>query len=279
MLRKVKTTLRDGFRTAGLDVRRWPRARSTGVYSNLDEQRVIQQTLDGLPAAQKYCVDIGASDGVSMSNSYALYRAGWNGLAVECDPRKFATLAAVHDASPTIHLAKCMVTPVNVLALLQANDVPETFGFLSLDIDGYDYFVLDVLLSQYRPALICAEINEKIPPPICFTVSWNPDYFWRGDHFFGQSIAQVGLLCERHRYALVELHYNNVFLVPVELASRPGLSPEEAYRTGYLNQPDRKEKFPWNQNVEDWLHLPPAEVLAAIQAFFEPYRGKFEASI
>jgi hypothetical protein len=63
-----------------------------------------------------------------------------------------------------------MVTPNNVVSLLLANDTPKEFAFLNLDLDGYDYFVLEQILTHYRPKLICKEINEKIPPPIKFSV-------------------------------------------------------------------------------------------------------------
>jgi len=85
-----------------------------------------------------------------------------------------------------------------------------------IDIDGYDYFVLDELLSAFRPAIICAEINEVIPPPIKFTVKWHPSYVWGENHFFGQSICQLNLLCEKYDYALVELHQ----IIRAEVAPR-----------------------------------------------------------
>jgi hypothetical protein len=138
---------------------------------------------------------------------------------------------------------------------------------------------LEQILTKYRPRLICAEINEKIPPPIKFTVKWNPAYAWAGDHFYGQSISQLHMLCTRTNYALVELHYNNAFLVPLECNPKSKLSPEEAYQSGYLNKPDRKDKFPWNSNMEDLLHMQPEQALAFIDAFFDKYKGMFDSSI
>jgi hypothetical protein len=155
-----------------------------------------------------------------------------------------------------------MVTPLNVLDLLSAYEVPKDFEFLNLDIDGYDYFVLEQMLETYRPKLICAEINEKIPPPIKFTVRWNPSYSWAADHFYGQSISQLEALATRHRYAIIELHYNNVFLMPLEISLKPSLTAEKAYQFGYLNKLDRKIKFPWNDNIEELLHLKPTDALA-----------------
>ena len=255
------------------------RARSRGIYSHFDEQIVIKKYIRGLKIEHRLCVDIAAGNGVTMSNAYALFLEGWEGLAVEFDAKKFASLANAYRRFPGVNLAKCKVTPPNIVSLLKANELPADFGFLNLDIDGYDYFVLEQMLAEFRPSLICVEINEKIPPPLKFTVKWNPDYFWKGDHFYGQSISQLYSLCPVFRYSLVELHYNNAFLVPSEICRYPALTPEEAYQNGYLNQPDRTERFPWNANMEELLTLPPEDIVAFLNRLFSDRKGEFLCSM
>jgi len=248
-------------------------------YSNLGEQAVINDYLKKLDINKGYCVDIAASDGISISNTYTLYKSGWHGLAVEFDPKLFSSLSINYSKFADVRLAKCKVTPLNVVALLEANSAPDNFEFLNLDIDGYDFFVLEKILSRYRPKLICTEINEKIPPPVKFTVKWDDNYVWASDHFYGQSISQLDMLLKAHNYNLVELHYNNAFLIPSEICSQPSLTPDEAFRQGYLNKPDRKQKFPWNKDMEDVLLLDPAKKLEFINICFQKYTGRFEASI
>lgn len=280
MLQKIRRVVTKAFEMVGLEVRRIPSTMGIGrVYSNLDEQEIITKYLEEIQPEYRYCVDIAASDGISMSNTYFLYKAGWSGLAAEYDSKKFSSLASRYADFPSVDLARCMVTPDNVLSLLTAHGAPEQFSFLNLDIDGYDYFVLEQILEKYRPRLICAEINEKIPPPIKFTVKYDPSFCWTLDHFYGQSISQLHLLAAKHNYALVELQYNNAFLIPHECTSKPSLSPDEAYRVGYLEKPDRRKKFPWNENMEDLLHMSPEDALSHLNKYFENYKGKFNASI
>jgi len=248
-------------------------------FSNLDEQASIFKYVNELKVQNNFCVDIAASDGITMSNTYALFRSGWEGLAVEHDADKFSKLSRATKKFSGVQLANRKVTPLNIISLLSDNNVPEKFGFLNLDIDGYDYFVLEQILGNFRPMLICAEINEKIPPPLKFTVKWDPQYSWNEDHFYGQSISQLHLLCIRFKYSLVELHYNNAFLIPREINIYPELSPEEAYRVGYQTQPDRKEKFPWNENMEEILSLPPEDAVKFVHAHYKKYKGQFECSL
>jgi len=244
------------------------------TFSNFDEQEILHKYLEEIDC-KHFCVDLGAGDGVTTSNTLSLFRDGWEGVAVECDRHQFSKIAHVYAGFANVKLIKAKLSPNNVLPLLQGCQVPKDIGFLNLDIDGYDYFVLEKIFELFRPSLACVEINEKIPPPLKFTVKWNPDHLYKGGHFFGQSIAQLYQLCLSSGYDLVELHYNNAFLIPKEISPYRPLTPEEAYRKGYLNQPDRKQKFPYNDVCEELLHIPPKEALKFVKIFYAEYEGRF----
>jgi hypothetical protein len=251
---------------------RLPVRRALGAHG---EDAVIARWLGRLGPVDQTCIDVAASDGVDQSNTFWLYRDGWRGLAVEGDPARFRALAAVHARTDDIDLVRTFVTPDNVRDLLRAHGIGREPGFLNLDIDGYDHFVLAALLEEFRPSLMCVEINEKIPPPLRFTVRYAPGYEYRGDHFFGQSLAQLVALTDRHEYDLVELNYNNAFLVPRERGLGAGLTAEQAYREGYADRPDRQKRFPYNAEVEPLLSLPPAEAADFVHRLFRDRSGEY----
>ena len=167
------------------------------------------------------------------------------------------------------------VVPDNVVSILKAGLCPRDFGFLSLDIDSYDYFVLDQILSEFRPRVICVEINETVPPPLKFTVTFSRDHKWEGNHFQGQSICKCYELCVRYRYDIVELNYNNLFLVPAELNTCGALTPEIAYDTGYRLKADRRQKFPWNADMDELLDMSRAEAIEFLRSKFVTYLGRY----
>ena len=249
-------------------------------FSNFDEERMLERFIaELLPADHsRTAVDIGAGDGLRGSNTYALFLAGWNGLGVEGDEKRARRLARAYKNLEGVAALRALVTPSNVVGLLKAHNIPREFGVLSLDIDSYDYWVLDALLESFRPRLIVTEINEKIPPPVKFVVGYDPNFSLQ-HHFFGYSIASLEDLCEQHDYALIALEYNNAFLAPRELSGAHALDAATAYRRGYLERPDRRERFPNNDDMEALHSLKPAESVEFLNRFFARHKGKYELSV
>ena len=256
------------------------RLRRSG-FSNFDEERMLTEFVAHLVPedAARVAVDVGAGDGIRGSNTYALFLRGWRGVGFEGDEKRARRLARAYKSLEGVGARHALVTPANVVGLLRAEGVPEDFGVLSLDIDSYDYWVLDAALKSFRPRVVVAEINEKIPPPVRFRVGFDPDFRLQ-HHFFGYSIASLEELCGRHDYALLALEYNNAFIAPRELVEDSDvLDSGTAYRRGYLERPDRRERFPRNHDMEALHALGPADSVAFIRNFFARHDGKYEVSL
>lgn len=243
------------------------------------EHHEIISLLDGIDIDSKYYVDLGASDGVFSSSTYLFAKdKEWAGLSVEMDSDKFALMSYVYSEFQNVYLSKNKVTPLNVIDILNSYSVPKKFTFLNLDIDSYDLSIIEKLMeSEYRPQIISMEINEKIPPPIYFTVLFEPSHFWKGDHFFGCSITAACSSIKKFGYKLLKLQYNNAIFVSDSL---PGvyedLSSEKAYDNGYRLQPDRRQKFNYNQDVDRVLNMEPEKVIDFFNKLYKEYDGMYE---
>jgi len=240
-----------------------------------EEQMLAGYIAELLPAAHnRTAVDIGAGDGMRWSNTYALFLNGWKGIGVEFDGRKFVKLARAYKYFPEVYACRNRATPNNIVPLLQSYETPVDFAVLSLDIDGNDYWVLRAILSTFRPQLIVTEVNEKIPPPIRFVVKYDPNFQLR-HHFFGYSMAVLSDLCDEFGYVILALEYNNAFLAPKELAAERALEALAAYTSGYLERPDRKEKFSLNFDMEAVYSLNPQAAVAFLKDFYSKFAGEF----
>jgi hypothetical protein len=73
------------------------------------------------------------------------------------------------------------------------------------------------------------------------------------------------------------MEYNNAIFIRDDLISNDfsDLTAENAYIIGYKNQANRKKLFPWNSNVEQWLHSNTDDSIDLIREYFKKYEGKF----
>jgi hypothetical protein len=244
-----------------------------------EEETIIYNYLNEFNIDSKYrfAVDIASQDGILGSQTLHLFKKKWNGIALEVDGYFFSVLASFYKNFSGVTLIKTKVTPFNILNILNVANCPQNFGFLSLDIDSFDYFILDEILKNYRPQLVCVEINENIPPPIKFTVKYDVDFNWDGldSHFQGQSIEMVNELCLIHNYKIIELHYNNLFIIPIENEKYPSITPKEAFDSGYLYKSKRKKYFPWNRDMEEIFSLTIDNQIDFLNRKFSNYTDKY----
>jgi hypothetical protein len=253
-------------------------AATDGLDLETGESSYLHQVVHNLGMKNGYVVDIAASDGFTQSPTLGFYKMGWSGLAVEMDTEKFSKLSFLYSDFDKVSLARAKITPSNILEMLKAFSCPKEFSILNLDIDSYDLFVAEALLTNgFRPQIISMEINEKIPTGVNFSVLYDENHFWKGDHFYGCSLDAAASLVKPFNYSLIGLEYNNAFFVVTDLASGnyKDLTTKEAYESGYVYRKDRKLKFPHNIDVESWLELDTQPLVNIMNEYFKGYEGKY----
>jgi len=184
----------------------------------------IFEVLDSAPdfqQQQRWCVDVGAWDGKHLSNTYSLlveHPERWNGVLIEAEPDRVDDLKALHDPLGNVCIGACVSctegadTSLSLLLKAHAPRLPEDFSFISIDVDGTDYWVLlDILQSSYSPAVICVEFNPTIPDSIIYVQE-------RQDNVrHGSSLAALCELADQYHYVLVETTVYNAFFVKQEI--------------------------------------------------------------
>lgn len=248
-------------------------------HSVFGEYAHIKKILAELNINSGFIVDIAASDGVSQSSTLGFFKVNsWSGLAIEMDPIKFSKLSFVYRNTPGIKLARNKITPHNIVPLLLGYEVPKDISFLNIDIDSYDLHVIEAILKGgFTPLVISIEVNEKIPPPIFFTVDFYQDHFWSCDHFYGCSLTAACEIIRPFGYILESLQMNNAFFIRSDISCNifDDVDDNIAYKVGYKNKENRFSHFPYNGNLECLQNLSKIDSIKFLSKFFHSYDGKF----
>ena len=90
------------------------------------------------------------------------------------------------------------------LLILKSFNKDEEIDFLSIDVDGVDYFLLNEI--NIRPKLICIEYNFWFGKDIKCSIPYNKNFQWKmGTVYHGTSLSALNTLANSKDYYLVAL--------------------------------------------------------------------------
>ena len=173
--------------------------KSRQSYSQCAEDLIVDQFFRGLNKSDrsKFYVDVGSHHPKRGSNTYRLYKSGWRGILIDMEddkvlssklarPRDTVIKAAVSNkieevaiyspgtfstnATVSVELSQSdesykktdTINTQRLDVILEENNCPYNFDFLSIDIEGNDYKALQGLsLGRFMPSLICGENYES----------------------------------------------------------------------------------------------------------------------
>ena len=178
-----------------------------GMYSQFGEEPIWDFIFSKIGVTNKFLVDFGAGGlGCEMSNSRYLLNKGWSGLLMD------------GEGDPNKDIKKEFITKENIVSLFEKYDVPVEFDFLSIDIDGNDYWVLKEVLKKYSPRLIVAEFNGTIPNGVSKAMKYNPTHCWGNNDYYGFSFDACKKLGHEFDYVIIfQLHSTNMYLLRKDL--------------------------------------------------------------
>lgn len=181
------------------DIKSYANYRKKGSFSQHGEDVVLQEIFKN--KKNGFYIDIGSSHPFRISNTYLLYKNGWNGIAI--DPllhfkllykiwrrrdtflnfgvAEKAGLLTYHDMTPSVlssfdeqyvgglvEEGKATINNTYNVEVKNPNDIfdeyvgKEAIDFLSIDVEGLDYRILQSIdFSKYKPLVICVEFNDE----------------------------------------------------------------------------------------------------------------------
>jgi len=160
-------------------------------YSQCGEEAYIDFILSNLPNKGNHLVEIGAWDGYHLSNTRFLIDRGYTHLLIDGDNRG------------NEEVKEHFILENNILDILDKYNTPEEFDLLCIDIDGNDLYILEKILSKYKPSMIVAEYNPIFQPHESKVITYDESHFWGDDDYYGFSFLAGIKMAVRNGYVCV----------------------------------------------------------------------------
>ena len=210
-----------------------PAACGFKVYSQADEDGIIEEIARRIGLERGYFIEIGCGDG-RENNSHYLLLKGWRGIWVDGDPTNTAAIRAALPLDGRLRLVEQMVTRENVSAIPKEAGSPD-FGqldLLSVDVDGNDLAIAKAAIEAWSPKIVIGEYNAKFPYPLQQEVGYDPQHQWARDDYHGASLAAwVERLEPGYRLIACNLAGTNAFFVREDCYARfARYAPEQLYQ-------------------------------------------------
>lgn len=196
------------------------------VNSQNGEDGIIARIFEVIGIESHQCCEFGAWDGIHFSNTRALLEDGWGGVQIEADPERFKQLEDLYRDREDVLTVNALVgtSGGGLRALLEQHGAPLDLDLLSIDIDGYDYELLESL--GFTPRVVCVEVNAGHDPDSREAV---PSEIAANN--VGQPLARFVELAGRRGYRLVG-YSGNAFFLRDDIGYEdelPTVGPAEAY--------------------------------------------------
>lgn len=228
------------------DRRDWPPA--SGVsgleryeYSWLSqngEDGVIRYLFDNIGYESRWFVEFGFG-AVQCNCLRLMLHEDFSGLLMDGSSENvdFFNDTAKKFGLDRVTAVQTFITRSNLQELITGNDVPRDIDFLSLDVDGNDYWFWEAL-ECVSPRVVCIEYNAGLGPDLSLTVPYADDFERYAQHpggfFHGASLAALEMLGKRKGYYLIgcDMTGTNAFFLrdDVQIDGVPALTSREAFR-------------------------------------------------
>ena len=234
------------------------------VYSQHGEDGVIAYLFSKIGATNRRFIEFGVEDGRECNTANLSLHFGWSGLLIEGDADSAARARAYYNRvlrsdRDRVQVAHSFITAENINTLFEAHGMAGEIDFLSVDIDGADYWVWKAI-TVVAPRVVCVEYNSSFGPERSVTVAYDPAFERYRYHpsglYYGASLTALTKLAREKGYILAgcESQGVNAFFVRADAAQNriAEITPEAAF----IPQRSRHEHGSVEEQFRVIQHLP-----------------------
>ena len=150
--------------------------------SQYGEDGVVAKMFELINVKCKYCIEIGAGDGIDKSVTYKFREEGSKSLLIDgcviiknSRDNKTTQGASINDIKNSKHDIKIeLVDKENINPIMEKYNVPKNPDLFCIDIDGIDYYIWESLL--YEPKICVIKFNMWVDPKLSIALKYNPKW-------------------------------------------------------------------------------------------------------
>lgn len=133
------------------------------LYSQFGEDSIIKALFDRIGASNKWALEVGAHDGIFMSNTRRLIETeGWGAVLIEMDDEQYQHLAENYRDNDRVFTVHRKIDGDSTIdSIIDILGVHPAMDLMVIDIDGQDYWALYDLKATPRVLMVEFSPNDK----------------------------------------------------------------------------------------------------------------------
>lgn len=208
------------------------------VFSQFGDDGIIQYLVHqiGMSADLQTFIEFGVQDYQESNTRFLLMNDNWRGLILDGSKSNMDKVMQGSDYwRYDLTAVTAFIDRDNINDLFIRHGFTGEIGFLSIDIDGNDYWVWE-RIEAVNPMIVVAEYNSTFGAQYAVTIPYDATFQRSRAHYsnlyWGASLKAFCLLAERKGYAFVGSNSagNNAYFVRLDkLANIKPLDIEQGY--------------------------------------------------
>src|SRR5579862_3100969 len=227
------------------------------VFSQWDEDGIIQYLISHLPIRDRTFIEFGVEDYEESNTRFLLFKDHWQGMVLDACDEDIRFIQGDKLYWQFDLQAKCAwITRENIDSLVESAGFGEDVGLLSIDIDGNEYWIWEAIRS-IRPYIVIVEYNSIFGlEPVA--VPYKEDFEKLSAHYsglyYGCSLAALHHLAGSKGYSLLGINAwgHNAFFVRSDIAGEfRAKAPVEIYvPSRYRDSRDRAGSLSFSRGAD-----------------------------
>lgn len=208
------------------------------IFSQFGDDGIIQYLIKNIKIQNKTFIEFGIENYNESNTRFLLFNDNWSGYVMDGSKDNIDELKSqgwywLYD----LRAKSLFIDKDNINSEL-ANSGFENVGLLSIDIDGNDYWIWEVLnISKLNPAILILEYNSVFGKERAITVPYDPKFIRNTAHYsnlyYGASLKALYLLSRKKGYEFIGCNSagNNAYFIRKDLLNDKikAISLEEGY--------------------------------------------------